>query len=180
MRAAVSAMAVSLSYFWRGQKKPRSPSLRLRGTTWTCRCGTLWLTTLLLATKLPSPSLASAADSPAEVARVVADWPRRLAGWATLGELAAASESHVEAYAYFRVGYHRGLDALRGAGWRGSGYVRWRHESNRGFLRALDGLRRTAAAIGETDEERRCATFLLQLEPDWERLRSEAPGRPSS
>src|SRR5205823_10824073 len=124
-------------------------------------------------TVLPDPpadaaaALASAADSPAEVARVVADWPRLLAGWATLGELAAASESHVEAYAYFRVGYHRGLDALRGAGWRGSGYVRWRHEPNRGFLRALDGLRREAAAIGEADEEERCAQFLRQLDPDW-------------
>jgi hypothetical protein len=111
------------------------------------------------------------------VAAVVARWPRSLDAWARAGELA---RDDVEAYACFRVGYHRGLDRLRQAGWRGSGYVRWRHETNRGFLRALDGLRRTAAAIGETDEERRCATFLLQLEPDWERLRSEAPGRPSS
>jgi len=126
-------------------------------------------------TVLPDPpadaaaALASAADSPAEVARVVADWPRLLAGWATLGELAAASESHVEAYAYFRVGYHRGLDALRGAGWRGSGYVRWRHESNRGFLRALDGLRSMAGRIGEDDERDRCDQFLHQLDPEWDR-----------
>ena len=47
----------------------------------------------------------------------------------------------VEAYACFRVGYHRGLDALRGAGWKGSGLVRWAHPANRGFLRCLDGLR---------------------------------------
>ena len=49
----------------RGQKKPRSPSLRLRGTTWTWRCGTLWLTRLFIATKLPAaPSTVSiAADS---------------------------------------------------------------------------------------------------------------------
>ena len=99
----------------------------------------------------------------------MADWPRLLAGWATLGELAAASESHVEAYAYFRVGYHRGLDALRGAGWRGSGYVRWRHESNRGFLRALDGLRSMAGRIGEDDERDRCDQFLHQLDPEWDR-----------
>jgi hypothetical protein len=62
-----------------------------------------------------------------------------------------------------------GVDALRANGWRGSGYVRWRHESNRGFLRALDGLRRTAAAIGEGSEEERCDQFLHQLDPDWDR-----------
>jgi len=47
--------------------------------------------------------------------------------------------------------------------------VRWQHETNRGFLRALDGLRTAAGAIGEADEEARCAEFLLQLEPDWNR-----------
>ena len=45
--------------------------------------------------------------------------------------------------------------------------VRWRDETNRGFLRALDGLRRTADAIGELDEAGRCAEFLRQLDPDW-------------
>lgn len=100
------------------------------------------------------------------VADVVARWPRFLDGWARLGELA---RDDVEAYACFRVGYHRGLDRLRQAGWRGSGYVRWTHETNRGFLRALDGLRRTAAAIGERDEEQRCDEFLRQLDPDWDR-----------
>jgi hypothetical protein len=98
------------------------------------------------------------------VAAVVAAYPRYLEGWAALGDLA---RDDVEGYAAFRVGYHRGLDALRASGWRGSGYVRWRHPSNRGFLRALDGLRAKAAAIGETDEEERCATFLRQLDPDW-------------
>ncbi|MGH2473643.1 MAG: DUF3151 family protein, partial [Candidatus Limnocylindrales bacterium] len=67
----------------------------------------------------------------------------------------------------YRVGYHRGLDRLRGSGWRGSGYVRWRHPQNRGFLRALDGLRASAEAIGEADEAERCAVFLRQLDPDW-------------
>jgi hypothetical protein len=100
----------------------------------------------------------------AAVAAVVARWPRSLEGWSTLGELAG---DQVEAYAYFRVGYHRGLDRLRQSGWRGSGYVRWRHETNRGFLRSLDGLGRTAAAIGEDDEAERCAQFLRQLDPDW-------------
>ena len=82
------------------------------------------------------------------VSTVVARWPRFLDAWARLGELA---RDDVEAYACFRVGYHRGLDRLRQSGWRGSGYVRWDHETNRGFLRALDGLRRQAAVIGETD-----------------------------
>ena len=73
----------------------------------------------------------------------------------------------IEAYACYRVGYHRGLDALRQQGWRGSGYVRWSHPSNRGFLRCLDGLRVCAAAIGETAEEQRCEAFLHQLDPAW-------------
>ncbi len=98
------------------------------------------------------------------VADVVARWPRFLDGWARLGQL---GRDPVERYACFRVGYHRGLDTLRGSGWRGSGYVRWRHESNRGFLRALDGLRASAAEIGEADEEQRCAHFLHQCDPEW-------------
>jgi hypothetical protein len=99
----------------------------------------------------------------AAVAAVVAAHPRFLDAWARLGELA---RDPVEAYACYRVGYHRGLDRLRASGWRGAGYVRWRHESNRGFLRALDGLRASAAAIGERDEEQRCAEFLHQCDPD--------------
>jgi hypothetical protein len=102
----------------------------------------------------------------AAVADVIARWPRFLDAWARLGELA---RDDVEAYAYFRVGYHRGLDRLRQSGWRGSGYVRWRHQTNKGFLRALDGLRVAAGAIGEHDEEQRCDEFLRQLDPEWDR-----------
>jgi len=100
----------------------------------------------------------------AAVAAVVARWPRFLDGWAQLGLL---GRDDVECYAYHRVGYHRGLDRLRASGWRGSGYVRWRHEENRGFLRALDGLRASAESIGERDEAERCAQFLRQLDPEW-------------
>ena len=104
----------------------------------------------------------------AAIAVVVAGSPRFLDGWARLGE---SARDPIEAYAYFRVGYHRGLDRLRGSGWRGSGYVPWAHVPNRGFLRALDGLRTSAATIGETDEERRCAEFLFQCDPGWARSR---------
>jgi Protein of unknown function (DUF3151) len=102
-------------------------------------------------------------------AAVAAAHPRCLDAWADLAEL---GRDAVERYAYARVGYHRGLDTLRAAGWRGSGYVRWRHETNRGFLRSLHALEQAAGAIGETDEEQRCALFLRQLDPEWGPARS--------
>jgi len=98
----------------------------------------------------------------AAVSEVVATYPRYLAAWATLGDL---GEHPIERYAAYRVGCHRGLDALRANGWRGSGYVRWSEPTNRGFLRSLTGLQQMAAAIGETDEAERCAQFLTQLDP---------------
>ena len=103
----------------------------------------------------------------AAIAEVVAANPTFLDGWARLGQNA---RDDVEAYACFRVGYHRGLDRLRKSGWRGSGYVRWEHEANRGFLRSLDGLRDAASRIGEGEEATRCQEFLHQLEPEWDRL----------
>jgi hypothetical protein len=103
-----------------------------------------------------------AQDRRAAIAAVVAAYPRFLDGWARLGQHA---RDDIEAYAYFRIGYHRGLDRLRANGWRGSGYVKWSEESNRGFLRALRGLRDSAGRIGENDEYERCGLFLLQLDP---------------
>lgn len=88
--------------------------------------------------------------------------PRSSLVWWACG-LVAATER--ERYAAFRVGYHRGLDTLRANGWRGSGYVRWSHEGNLGFLRCLHGLQQSARAIGEVDEDERCGLFLLQLDP---------------
>lgn len=86
------------------------------------------------------------------VGAVLESDPRFLDGWARLGQL---GRDPIERYAAFRVGYHRGLDRLRQNGWRGSGYVRWDHESNRGFLRArrapcrrrrsMNPMRRSAA-----------------------------------
>jgi Protein of unknown function (DUF3151) len=96
------------------------------------------------------------------LAAIAAGHPRNLDVWSHLGEV---GRDPVESYAYFRVGYHRGLDQLRHSGWRGSGYVRWSEPTNRGFLRSLYGLQRTAAAIGEADEAQRCAEFLMQLDP---------------
>ena len=99
-----------------------------------------------------------------DIAAIVADHPRSLHGWARLGQLAETDDT-IGAYAFYRVGYHRGLDALRAAGWRGSGYVRSRHPENRGFLTALEGLGRMAGLIGEEDEAARCAEFLQMLDP---------------
>jgi hypothetical protein len=65
----------------------------------------------------------------------------------------------------FRVGYHRGLDQLRASGWRGSGFVRWQHESNHGFLECLEGLAVNAGIIGEESEAVRCQQFLVQCDP---------------
>lgn len=104
----------------------------------------------------------SATERETAIAVVVAEHPRECAGWAALGDHAS---DPITRYAYYRVGYHRGLDALRANGWRGSGYVRWDHEGNRGFLRCLLGLSRLAGTIGEVDEEERCRLFLLQLDP---------------
>ena len=118
---------------------------------------------------LPADPLDGAFDQASsydDVAARVSQHPRSLFGWAALAERATDPMAR---YAFYRVGYHRGLDALRAAGWRGSGYVRGDRPSNLGFLRCLDGLRRAAAAIGEEDEENRCAQFLAQLDPAWSR-----------
>ena len=104
----------------------------------------------------------AAGDPPVEVA---AAFPTSSAAWAALAEAALAADRPVEAYAYARTGYHRGLDALRRAGWKGQGPVPWSHEPNRGFLRALHALGAAAARIGEHDEAARCAQFLADSDP---------------
>jgi len=113
-----------------------------------------------------SPEALASATSTEDVAAVAARYPECLTAWAALGEAALEQDRVVEAYAYFRVGYHRGLDRIRRAGWRGSGKVPWAHEANRGFLRSLRGLSSAAAAIGEDAEATRCADFFAQLAPD--------------
>lgn len=91
---------------------------------------------------------------------VVKQYPESPLAWATLANEADAAGRVVESYAFARVGYHRGLDALRRAGWRGTGPVPWDHEPNRGVLLALFGLRRAAEQIGETAEVERLTEFL--------------------
>lgn len=96
---------------------------------------------------------------------IVTDHPTFLDGWAHLSVWAMEEGDPVAAYAFARTGYHRGLDTVRRAGWRGSGPVPWHHEPNRGFLRSVYALMRAAALIGEMDEAQRCRTFLLELDP---------------
>jgi hypothetical protein len=106
--------------------------------------------------------LLEARVAPQEVA---ARFPTHSAAWAALADSAFERGSVVESYAYARVGYHRGLDALRRNGWKGHGPVPWEHQPNQGFLRALFALGRAAAAIGETDEAERVRAFLDDSDP---------------
>jgi hypothetical protein len=114
------------------------------------------------ATLLPIDSEADAAWAAGDLSPVefAARFPASSAAWAALAEQALTAGQPVTAYAYARTGYHRGLDQLRRNGWKGSGPVPWAHEPNRGFLRSLAALARSADAIGEIDEAARCAQFL--------------------
>jgi hypothetical protein len=103
--------------------------------------------------------------SGADAREVAAAHPTSSLAWALLAEDALARGATVEAYAYARTGYHRGLDALRRSGWKGYGPVPWSHEPNRGFLRALHALGRAAAGIGEDPEADRIRQFLADSDP---------------
>lgn len=106
---------------------------------------------------------ADSSDRIGALSDVVARAPRSSLAWASLGDV---EDSTIRRYAAYRVGYHRGLDALRANGWRGSGYVRWGRGGNDGFLRCLVGLQQMATAIGEDDEAGRVEQFLVQLDPN--------------
>jgi hypothetical protein len=103
-----------------------------------------------------------AGDEPVDLA---ARFPASSLPWALLAKEAYDDAAYVESYAYARVGYHRGLDALRKSGWRGQGPVPWSHEPTRGFLRSLYSLKTAAAAIGETEEVARIEKFLNDSDP---------------
>jgi hypothetical protein len=110
----------------------------------------------------------------ATISQLTSTFPREMFCWASM---AAVADTSLNAYAYARLGYHRGLDALRANGWRGSGYVRASVYTNRGFLTCLALLHHFAGVIGEIDEEQRCLEFLQQLDPeyDWDDFPYENP-----
>lgn len=114
------------------------------------------------ATYLPADPAAADLAAGSDPAEVAAAHPACLAAWAALAERALGRGHHVAAYAFARTGYHRGLDQLRRAGWKGHGPVPWEHEPNRGFLRSLHALSQAAAALGEDDEAERCRGFLRE------------------
>jgi hypothetical protein len=111
---------------------------------------------------LDNAEAAEALRTGADPASVAGAFPAYCAAWAALAERAMDAGDPVAAYAYARTGYHRGLDQLRRAGWKGYGPVPWEHEPNQGFLRALHMLAVAAAAIGEEDEAIRCREFLRE------------------
>jgi hypothetical protein len=117
-------------------------------------------------TRLPDMQEArEAMEAGANAADVAARFPAYTAAWAALADEYFAAEHAVTSYAFARTGYHRGLDQLRRAGWKGHGPIPWEHEPNRGFLRCLHALARAALAIGEKDEAERCAQFLKDSSP---------------
>lgn len=117
-------------------------------------------------TLLPeTPEAQSALDAGTDPAKVAAEHPAFSAAWAALAQAALDSGEYIAAYAYARTGYHRGLDALRKAGWKGFGPVPWRHEPNRGVLRSVASLAKAAEGIGETEEYERCRQLLEDSDP---------------
>ena len=116
-------------------------------------------------TRLPDDPAQPRLDAGEDPAAVAGAYPGSSAAWAALAENALDADRMIEAYAFARTGYHRGLDALRRNGWRGNGPVPWDHVPNRGFLRALSALGQAADAIGEQDEAQRCAQFLKDCDP---------------
>lgn len=108
---------------------------------------------------------ASAAQSRESLEAAVSENLKDSGAWAALAEVLLAEGQSVQAYACARTGYHRGLDALRGNGWRGTGPVPWSHEPNQGVLRAIGALVQTARALGEDDEVVRCLNLLHDCDP---------------
>lgn len=118
-------------------------------------------------TRLPARADAEAAlDAGTPPSEVAAEHPDYSEAWAALAEHALDAGEYVAAYAYARTGYHRGLDQLRKAGWKGHGPVPWSHRPNQGFLRALAALALAAERIGETEEYLRCSQFLSDSDPE--------------
>jgi uncharacterized protein DUF3151 len=116
-------------------------------------------------TLLPPDPAATSLGSGASAADAARAHPASSLAWATLAEQALAREADLEGYAFARVGYHRGLDALRRSGWKGHGPIPWSHEPNRGFLRCLTALTEASDRIGDVEEADRCRQFLADADP---------------
>ncbi len=115
-------------------------------------------------TELPvDPAVArlEAGEDPRAVAAAV---PTSSAAWAALST-AALADDPVAAYAFARTGYHRGLDSLRKAGWKGTGPVPAAHAPNLGVLHSFAALRDAAAAIGDTAQVDRLQALLVDADP---------------
>jgi hypothetical protein len=116
-------------------------------------------------TLLPEdPAAAALADGvdPSDAAK---RYPASSLAWAVVAEGALAAGDDLSGYAFARVGYHRGLDALRRNGWKGHGPVPWSHQPNQGFLRCLAALAEGSDRIGDAEEAHRCLDLLRECDP---------------
>jgi hypothetical protein len=120
--------------------------------------------TLLPAEPEVSEAVSQAAADVDALRAIVIAHPSSSLAWAVLSDATFDEHSPLESYAYARVGYHRGLDALRKAGWKGHGPVPWSHAPNRGVLRSLAALLRGAQAIDEQSEVQRLTEFLADAD----------------
>ncbi len=116
-------------------------------------------------TLLPEDPAAELLGSGSSAVEAATAQPRSSLAWAILAEERLGSGDTLTGYAFARVGYHRGLDALRRSGWKGHGPIPWSHEPNQGFLRCLEALAVGSDLIGERDEAERCRSFLQDADP---------------
>jgi uncharacterized protein DUF3151 len=117
-------------------------------------------------TLLPDDPATADLDAGGEPRSAAAAHPASSLAWAAAAEEALAADDPLVAYAFARVGYHRGLDSLRRSGWKGHGPIPWSHQPNRGFLRSLAALAVAADRIGDAEEAVRCRQFLLDSDPE--------------
>lgn len=113
----------------------------------------------------PDIAARAALEAGASLREAASRFPAASYVWGRLAIEALDGGDPVAAYAFARTGYHRGLDALRRAGWRGAGSVPATHIPNQGFLISLLELAAAAEAIGEDEEAKRCRTFADDCDP---------------
>ncbi|PFG38776.1 uncharacterized protein DUF3151 [Georgenia soli] len=120
---------------------------------------------VLLPQDHPDVAARAALEAGEDLRAVAARHPAASLAWARLARQSLEAGDAVAAYAFARTGYHRGLDALRRAGWRGAGPVPAAHLPNQGFLLSVLALADAAAAIGEEEEHARCMQLLADSDP---------------